>query len=81
MRNLQVKDLLFQNGELSPVNANTSIAVDEGEVLVLFGPNAAGKSSLLEAVLGEKNTVSGSVSNSYHYTSNTLWLVEYVFES
>ena len=63
VRNLRANDVIFENGNFTPLDTNTSFAVDEGEILVLFGLNGAGKSSLLRAILGENGAVSGSVSS------------------
>ena len=44
-----------------PVTTEISLTVSGGEIVALLGPNSAGKSTLLKAVVGEARVFSGSV--------------------
>ncbi|CAA7410050.1 unnamed protein product [Spirodela intermedia] len=55
---------------------NVDVEVQRGHKLAVCGPVGAGKSSLLQAILGELNRVSGSVEvfGSIAYVSQTSWI-------
>ncbi len=48
---LEVKDLAVNRGSLQ-VLKDVSLRVNEGEVVALLGPNCAGKTTLLETIIG-----------------------------
>lgn len=50
------------NPEPTPVLSDISLTVRRGELVVVVGEVGAGKSSMLQALLGELRTLSGSVS-------------------
>jgi branched-chain amino acid transport system ATP-binding protein len=57
---LKVSDLNTYYGE-SHVLINVSIEVNQGEVVVLLGPNGHGKSTLLKSICGLVDNVTGSI--------------------
>jgi NitT/TauT family transport system ATP-binding protein len=60
--NLRVRDLTISYGG-EPVLEGASLAVDEGRFVSLVGPSGSGKSSLLRAVIGLQQPLSGSIDN------------------
>jgi branched-chain amino acid transport system ATP-binding protein len=57
---LRVIDLNAYYGE-AQVLENVSISVDEGQVVVMLGPNGHGKSTLLKSICGLAEKVEGSI--------------------
>jgi branched-chain amino acid transport system ATP-binding protein len=57
---LKVEHLYFSYGEVQ-VLTDVSLRVNDGEFVVLFGPNGHGKSTLLKTVCGLQRPDSGSV--------------------
>jgi branched-chain amino acid transport system ATP-binding protein len=57
---LKVEDLAVSYGHVEALRG-VSLEVREGEIVVLIGANGAGKSSLLEAVLGINRPAAGSI--------------------
>ncbi|MEM2889452.1 MAG: ABC transporter ATP-binding protein [Candidatus Bathyarchaeia archaeon] len=57
---LEVKNLTVHRGELC-VLRDLSLKVDKGEVVALLGPNCAGKTTLLETIVGVIKPSSGKV--------------------
>ncbi|NQV50189.1 MAG: ATP-binding cassette domain-containing protein [Candidatus Marinimicrobia bacterium] len=60
MKLLEVKDLTIRYGSLLAVR-DLSFSVDEGETVVLLGPNGCGKSSVLLAIMGVVRPASGEI--------------------
>jgi len=58
---LKVTDLNAYYGE-SHVLLNISVTVDQGEVVVMLGPNGHGKSTLLKSICGLVDNVTGMIS-------------------
>lgn len=57
---LKIKDLSVSYGPIKALK-NTSIEVNEGEIVVLIGANGAGKTTLLKAILGIQKAQSGNI--------------------
>jgi branched-chain amino acid transport system ATP-binding protein len=57
---LRVDKIHFSYGEV-PVLSDVSLHVNDGEFIVLFGPNGHGKSTLLKTICGLQSPASGSV--------------------
>lgn len=57
---LKVSNLNFSYGDLKVLN-DVSIRIEDGEFVVLFGPNGHGKSTLLKTICGLLHPASGSV--------------------
>jgi branched-chain amino acid transport system ATP-binding protein len=57
---LEVKDLTVNRGELC-VFRDLSLKVNKGEVVALLGPNCAGKTTLLETIVGVVKPLSGKI--------------------
>jgi len=57
---LKIKDLSVSYGPIKALK-NTSLEVNEGEIVVLIGANGAGKTTLLKAILGIQKAQSGSI--------------------
>ena len=57
---LKIKDLSVSYGPIKALK-NTSLEVNEGEIVVLIGANGAGKTTLLKAILGIQKVQSGSI--------------------
>lgn len=61
---LEVKDLTFkvnENGIERSIVKDISFHVDDGEMLVITGPNGGGKSSLAKVLMGIENADSGQI--------------------
>src|SRR5262249_14353351 len=58
--NLRVRDLTISYGG-EPVLEGASLTVDDGRFVSLVGPSGSGKSSLLRAVIGLQQPLSGTV--------------------
>lgn len=61
---LDVKDLTFkvnENGIERSIVKNISFQVDDGEMLVITGPNGGGKSSLAKVLMGIEEADSGQI--------------------
>ncbi|MEG1537949.1 MAG: ABC transporter ATP-binding protein, partial [Clostridiales bacterium] len=56
-----VKDVSFSYGEGTVLN-QVSFQVEEGQLLVVLGPNGVGKSTLFRCMLGLLNNYSGQIS-------------------
>lgn len=59
MNVLEIKDLTKRYGRLVAVN-NLSLAVEQGQIFGILGPNGSGKTTTLGTVLGITNADSGS---------------------
>src|SRR5262249_60243593 len=57
---LRVRDLTISYGG-EPVLERASLAVEDGRFVSLVGPSGSGKSSLLRAVIGLQQPLSGAV--------------------
>ena len=57
---LKIKDLTVTYGHVQALN-DISIEVPKGEIVVLVGANGAGKTSIMETVLGANVPVSGTI--------------------
>jgi branched-chain amino acid transport system ATP-binding protein len=57
---LNVRNIYFSYGEVQVLN-DISLLVNDGEFVVLFGPNGHGKSTLLKTICGLQKLASGSV--------------------
>ena len=57
---LKVKDLTVYYGAIKAIE-NVSFEVDEGEIIAMIGPNAAGKSTALKAVVGMVKPQNGEI--------------------
>lgn len=57
---LEVKELSVSYGHVNALK-NTSLEIKKGEIVVLIGANGAGKTSLLETILGINPVESGSI--------------------
>ena len=61
---LDVKNLTFkvnENGIERSIVKNISFQVDDGEMLVITGPNGGGKSSLAKVLMGIEEADSGQI--------------------
>ena len=61
---LDVKNLTFkvnENGIERSIVKNISFGVDDGEMLVITGPNGGGKSSLAKVLMGIEEADSGQI--------------------
>eukprot|EP01038_Epipyxis_sp_PR26KG_P011238 gene11238-15079_t len=65
-------DVLEARGNL----LNCNIEIKKGELIAIVGPIASGKSTLLNAILGELNKINGNVSvnGKIAYVSQTSWI-------
>ena len=57
---LRVRDLTISYGG-EPVLEGVNLAVDDGRFVSLVGPSGSGKSSLLRAVIGLQQPLSGTI--------------------
>ncbi|MCJ7625321.1 MAG: ATP-binding cassette domain-containing protein, partial [Anaerolineaceae bacterium] len=57
---LKVENINFFYGEIQ-VLSDISLKVEEGEFVVIFGPNGHGKSTLLKVICGLLKPVSGTI--------------------
>ena len=57
---LEVADVVAGYGETDILHG-VSIAVDEGEIVTIIGPNGCGKSTLMKAVVGLVRVKAGAV--------------------
>ena len=60
MQVFAAKEIDAGYGDVTIVS-NTSIDVNEGEVVAIVGPNGSGKSTLLKSILGFARLMSGSI--------------------
>ena len=61
---MRVRELTISYGE-EPVLEGASLAVDNGRFVSLVGPSGSGKSSLLRAVIGLQQPLSGTIETSF----------------
>jgi len=61
---VRITDGVFTWSDTSPMSLCASVTVPRGKLTVIIGPVASGKSSLLYAMLGEMQQISGHVSHS-----------------
>uniref|UniRef100_A0A8L8KJ65 ABC-type glutathione-S-conjugate transporter n=1 Tax=Heligmosomoides polygyrus TaxID=6339 RepID=A0A8L8KJ65_HELPZ len=75
---LKVENATFtwENGDGEETLKNITMSVGRGQLVAIVGKVGAGKSSLLQAVLGEMNKISGSVnvSGSVAYVPQQAWI-------
>lgn len=57
---LNIKNLSVSYGQVRAL-ANVDLSVDKGEIVVLVGANGAGKTSIMETVLGANNPDTGEI--------------------
>ncbi len=58
---IKVEHLNFSYDEITPILADISFSVNEGEIMGIIGPNGGGKSTLLKIIAGQIKTYSGSL--------------------
>ena len=74
---LEVKNLTFQvneNGIERSIVENISFNVEDGEMLVITGPNGGGKTTLIKCILGLLKPLSGEISFTSSRTAGNLQL-------
>ncbi|PIO52341.1 ABC transporter, ATP-binding protein, partial [Teladorsagia circumcincta] len=66
----------WENGDVEETLRNITMTVGRGQLVAIVGKVGAGKSSLLQAILGEMNKISGSVnvSGSVAYVPQQAWI-------
>ncbi|KAK6027472.1 ABC transporter, ATP-binding protein, partial [Ostertagia ostertagi] len=66
----------WENGDVEETLRNITMSVGRGQLVAIVGKVGAGKSSLLQAILGEMNKISGSVnvSGSIAYVPQQAWI-------
>ncbi|KAK6061915.1 ABC transporter transmembrane region, partial [Cooperia oncophora] len=66
----------WENGDVEETLKNITMSVGRGQLVAIVGKVGAGKSSLLQAILGEMNKISGSVnvSGSIAYVPQQAWI-------
>ncbi|EAT43549.1 AAEL005026-PA [Aedes aegypti] len=73
---LSIRDGNFSWGDVLPTLKNINLSIQKGQLCAVVGSVGCGKSSLLAALLGEMNKVSGSVNvdGSLVYVAQQAWI-------
>lgn len=58
---IEIKDLSFEYTKNKPVLQGFSLDINEGDCVIILGPNGVGKSTLLKCILGFLNYKDGSI--------------------
>jgi len=75
---VRITDGVFTWSNNPPALINASVAVPRGKLTIIVGPVASGKSSLLHAMLGEMQLMSGHISRGSHSVAivpQTCWIL------
>ncbi|KAK5969866.1 Multidrug resistance-associated protein 1 [Trichostrongylus colubriformis] len=66
----------WENGDVEETLKNITMTVERGQLVAIVGKVGVGKSSLLQAILGEMNKISGSVNvnGSIAYVPQQAWI-------
>ena len=58
---IKLENVSFSYFKNEPILKNINLEINDGECVVLLGPNGVGKSTLIKLILGELKPKSGSI--------------------